>query len=407
MQRRILTAAALLVGAACASTPKNELTETRERIANRSAFDVASCYAGEDVKTPNTTTPNSVMGALMAARPLVLSCLVDPANRKEAEETAVNISTTVDSTGAKHTVTGENLTEAGTSCINGMLERGVKLNPVAEGAEAVTAEFPVVHNVTVGPAVVLGLNEPSDIVGAIRLAQQGWCDCFAADHNATPSSFKATIDVAAGSSTVSTESLVKVGEEPAAAEGADKAEAAAPAMTSDPIGACLNQKLATVQVAAPSKPWKLPYLFEFTNSRSDTPAENASPSTQFEQLEARRAMAQANTAMVVGDGDVARASYAALVDRYQKNRRSVQVPQLVEGCKALVAADDAYIGAVESQRDTEKRVLDFATAQAAQDPRWADVVTAATEVISATEAEIVRAKEQRAQDEGICPKVRL
>lgn len=406
MQRRILTAAALLVGAACASTPKNEVTETRERIANRSTFDVASCYAGEDVKTPNQTTPNSVVGALMAARPLMLSCLVDPANRGAAEETAITITTTVDTTGASHAIAGDNLTDAGKACLSGMLERGVKLNPVAAGAETVTAEFPVVHNVTVNPAVVFGVNEPSDIVGAIRLAQQGWCDCFGADHNATPSSFKATIDVAANSTTVSAASLTKVGEEPAAAPEGEKAEAA-PAVTSDPVGACLNQKLATVQVNAPAKPWKLPYLFEFTNSRSDTPAENASSSAQFEQLEARRAMAQANTAMAVGDGDVARANYSALVEKYQKNRKAVQVSQLVEGCKALVAADDAYIGAVEGQRNTEKRVLDFATGQAANDARWADVVTAATEVIATTDAEIVRAKAQRTQDEGICPKVRL
>src|SRR5262245_29201066 len=108
MNRRILSAL-LFVGAGCATTQgagetKQAETQQRERLINRSEFNVATCQA-----TPTAipvSTEETVTGALANSRPLILECLVDPKTRGPEKETTVVVDTTVTDAGAQHQVSG-------------------------------------------------------------------------------------------------------------------------------------------------------------------------------------------------------------------------------------------------------------------------------------------------------------
>lgn len=397
MHRRILSAA-LLLGAACATTPKTaETVETRERISNRSPFDIAYCHPGTGVPMPATATAPGLIGALLTTEPLVLECLVDPANRGEAAETVVTLTTTVDATGATHDATGENLTDAGRACITGKLEEALRLPAVAEGKPAVKGEIKVVHRKGENPTVTLGINQPSDIFAAIRLGQQGWCDCYP-DATATPPTVRAEFEVLPDATGLTNVTFVPVSD--AVDGGAQEAGDAA-------LTACLTEKLSALQVAPAAKHWKLPYVFEHGNAYAAAPAPNASPFVQFQHHTARRSQAQARAAMAAGDADIARGDYDALVSRYQKNSKSVSIKQLVDGCKRLVDADDAFISALEKLRSVGTDTQAFANAQVDSDSQWSDVVSQATEAVAKTDADLAAAKAQRESDNKACPKVRL
>ena len=80
----------MLFTSACASTPKTEgggaPVAERVRITNQAYFDVAACRS--DLETlPQPLNEGIVVGAVRAAQPQVMECLVDPKNRAGAEST--------------------------------------------------------------------------------------------------------------------------------------------------------------------------------------------------------------------------------------------------------------------------------------------------------------------------------
>jgi hypothetical protein len=407
MYVRTLAATALLAVAGCTATQNPQQTENRQRLANRGIYDVAACHVGADYTAPETTTEATVTGALLLTRPLVFNCLADPANRGEAKETVVALSATVSGAETTFDAQGENLTETGRTCIIEAVDKALEFNPV-EG-EAVTASMDIEHEVSANGAVVLGINEPSDIVGTIRLAQQGWCDCLGEDPHATPDSFTAQLSFEQGGTQVKRITLFRTGETPPAAEGAEGAEGEQAEgdriLTEDPVGQCLAQRLRTVTFQPTEQAWELPYVFEFINSLSDTPASNATPNAHVQQLDARRAAAQSKAIMVAESANKARDDYAELVQRYNTNRRSVKVPDLVSSCEKLTQANDAFIKSLEAQQNAEQRIQDFATAQLADDAGWQGLVDATAEMQASTVTNLENAKTQRDADQAACPKI--
>ena len=146
MHRRILSAA-LLLGAACATTPKTaETVETRERIANRSPFDIAYCHPGTGVPMPATATaPGNRRRAAdhRAAGPGVPRRSGEP--RRGGGDHRHPRPPPWTRRAPRMRRSGENLTDAGRACITRKLEEAVRLPPVAEGKPAVKGEIKVVH----------------------------------------------------------------------------------------------------------------------------------------------------------------------------------------------------------------------------------------------------------------------
>src|SRR5688572_2737044 len=116
---RRLAVASVVFTAACAGTQKADTADTaakqaapvqeRLKITNQPAFDVATCHPRQ-LTLPTPPNQAIIIGALVSARPQLLECLVDPENRGPAQTTKVTVKATVDTTGGKHAITGENLT---------------------------------------------------------------------------------------------------------------------------------------------------------------------------------------------------------------------------------------------------------------------------------------------------------
>src|SRR5262245_27291582 len=112
-----------------------------------------------------------------------MECLVDPKNRGPEKSTSVSLDSQLVASGVENRVSGKNLTADGEKCVKATLDKWMvampKLTekngyvipdpkaPKGTPAKPVTAHAEIEHVVGVSPAVTLGLNEASDMVGAI------------------------------------------------------------------------------------------------------------------------------------------------------------------------------------------------------------------------------------------------
>src|SRR5262245_3658679 len=130
MTRRTLLTALTLTLAACTAeqattgstakpaTPKSE----QQRLQGLGYFDVGTLSATPPALAGRVGN-DVLIGVEVAARPLVMECLVDPKNRGPEKKTKVIIDATIGDAGVDHKVTGANLTPAGTACVEGVLRK--------------------------------------------------------------------------------------------------------------------------------------------------------------------------------------------------------------------------------------------------------------------------------------------
>lgn len=376
------------LGIGCAAAPGGEAQSEQQRIAANSPSDVGVCYPSPPA--PEVVNADVITGLLVAARPHIMECLVDPRNRGQEPETKVAIKTTVNAGKAEHAVSGQNLSPAGQQCIRGALDRFLAAVPGwAEKAGAVTApatgEAEVHHKAGVSPTVQLGLNEASDLTGAVRLAQTGWCDCYADWKAAPPRALKATLKVIKGAAPQATF-------EPSADPAAQK------------VAACLAGKVATLQVKTESRELVVPYTFYFVHSGQVAPLPEAAPEQQFRQTEAVRGQRSAATVVALGARTAAAVAYDGLVQKYNADPAAVSVDDLKGKCAALVAADDSWIAALEKQLQSEQQTLAAVQQLKAQDPAWAKAEGAAQSAADQTRQDIDAAKKMKTSDTGACPR---
>ncbi|MCI0674011.1 MAG: hypothetical protein L0Y64_26490, partial [Myxococcaceae bacterium] len=205
MDRRTLSAL-LLLGAGCATTPKEPeepKAPTQVLITNRFALDVATC------QPPTSAVPvssnDTVAGAQYYAYPSINECLADPRHRGPEQESTVVLTTSVTAKGAEHKATGTNVTPEGVRCVEEAAVRMVRLPPLAKGARPVKGEMQLSHRkgITNNPFVVFGVNEPSDIVGTIRLASATMCECYAGFTDKAPPAVRAWVRLPRGTQSIS------------------------------------------------------------------------------------------------------------------------------------------------------------------------------------------------------------
>jgi hypothetical protein len=400
MFRRLAVAAFALSAAACASkqqTPEGGAPaaavskETRERLNNLTYFDLANC-APRELNVPQPANQPGIIGAVVATRPQVLECLVDPKNRGPAESTTVKLVTTVDATAAKHTVTGENLTPEGTACIEKVLNERVPLKPLAAGAQPVTAESGFQHVAGRSPTVMMGLNPASDIAGTIRLAQPQFCECYAEYKDSVPPELKAALDLPANQTKLA----------PPVFE---------PAPGTEKIAACLTTKLQALDFPANAAETRIPaYPFQAINSNATEAATGLADEIRFVHMDAVRGQRVADVAMAVGARTNAFVAYDAEVAKYkampqaQKNRYDPR--NLVNKCAALVKADDAWLTTLKQQQELAQHTLTFVQESKAKDPAWGEVEGPAQAQVDTANKDLAEAQTVRAADEKSCPKVK-
>ena len=103
--------------------------------------------------------------------------------------------------------------------------------------------------------------------------------------------------------------------------------------------------------------------------------------------------------------------YNELVKEYQgltktnPKKAGTMVKALQTSCADLIKQHDLYITALEGEGTIQKDMAGVATALKAKDPSWADAEAASQRAVTNNEALITKAREKRADDQKICPKV--
>ena len=385
MLRRTLLLASVVLSA-CAGPGANApglgpVTE-KQKISNISYFVLATC-APREMSTPTPVNKEVLVGLLIAHRPEVMECLVDPNGRGDKAETTAIVESTVSETGATHKVTGDNLLPPAQSCIEGVLAK-VSLPPLAKGAAPVAGRAEFHHN-AVSPGVKLGLNDSSDIAGMIRLGEATWCDCYAGWAGKPPRTLKAKIKVEK--------------DKPNSIEMEPTQDPAA-----DAVGACLKGKLEAQKFAIKSNELTIVYPFVFLNSRVEEALATEAPDVQFIQMDSLRGQRSADTAIRVGARINAVTVYDAAVKKYQATKNFSLVKDLKAKCADLVKADDDWILAIETQAKLDRRTLQLANDLKAKDAKWSEAQVAAEKMVTGTDADVQTAQKTKAADLAVCPK---
>jgi hypothetical protein len=405
MNRRLtVLLAAALVG--CGPAPATETqgpdaptTKMEQlKIVNISQSDLGVCFP-KPPATAETITTEALTGLLVAARPQVLECLVDPTRRGAERETRITVKSTLGASGVEHAVAGQNLTPEGEKCVREALGRyfaavpAIASRPAASASAApVTAEAAFSHVAGVLPTVKLGQNEGSDVAGTIRLQQSTWCDCYADWKDAAPRTLKAKIKLKKGAGPVApAEVTIDPVNEP----------------TADKVAACLKDKVKALKFNVTSDEVTIPYTFLFLHSSHDGPIADAPPEIRFAQLEALRGQRAAAAVVAVGARTVAAVTYDALVKKYKAKPENSLVEELKTKCAALLKTDDGWVASIERQLEMDQQTLALIVELKANDPQWAKAEAAIQSNVDATKKDLEAAKKTRTDDAGICPKERF
>jgi hypothetical protein len=385
---------------AATPTPAGSAAPVAEQQAVKNVwyFDV-STFAPSPPAVTGHATNEALIGVELAARPVVMECLVDPKNRGPEKKTHVVLDATLGDAGVDHRVSGDNLSPAGVACIEAALRAWTGAIPTLTAKNAagpVKSHLELDHLVGASPAVEMGVNDVSDIAGALRLGLAGWGDCFTDWKTAPPRTLKATVKVLrpakdAGATVTPAEVTFEAPTDAAAGK----------------VAACLTGKIKALPVKTPrGASVSLPYTFRFVHSGVAEPLPDAAPEVQIIQIDLQRARRAAETAIAVGDRTFSAVVYEDAVKRFKaKAKPEVPVAELKEKCAALLAADDKLLGAADKQAATEDAAHRIAAEQKSKDPTWADAEAAAAKSLAGAQRDAQVFRDNRKADEGACPKV--
>ena len=370
----------LLAGAgAWAQTPGGGSgSPGKQRLVNLVTFDVALCWPPLE-SMPAAADGATVTGALLSARPAMLECLVAPSARGQAAETKVVVQTTLEPGGARTTVTGDNLSASGRSCVERAVEQVPWKSP-PKNTKPVVGALTVQHGPT-SPAVKFGVNEASDVAGKVRLALKDWCDCFSAVGDGAPPVLEAKLTIKKGR---------------ASAASFEKGEGG--------LAMCLLPRLQAMDFLASAQDLLVPVPLLLVNSQAQSENPAAAPDLQFSQLDAIRGRRAAKLAMAVGARNLAVVGYDALVALFKKKAPGVQLKHVKEGCLAMLRADDALIDANQKQLEVDEKSLKLAKGLSSKDLAWTEAAKAAQQQVDASSGDLQKAQAARDADLLVCPK---
>lgn len=393
MSRR-LAVACLLITAACAGAQKTDsaqasLVEERMRITNQPPFDVSLCQP-RTLSLPQPPNEALLVGAIASSQPQVMECLVDPKSRAGGETTRVTVKASVTDQAATYTVTGENLTPEGQQCVQSAVSKRAPLQPLAQGAAKVEGQTEFLHEATNSPAIKFGVNEGSDFSGTLRLAQPGWCDCYAPYANRAPPLLTATVTLRRGVATPADVTFESSG----STEG-------------NQLAACLKQKMLALPATLSVEELSFPYRFTHFNALATEPAANLPGELRFYQLDLVRGQHAAATAMALGTRGHAAEAYDALAVQYEKDPKkgSALIPKLREQCAVLVKGAQGWVAALEAQQRVDQQAVALAQELKVKDASWSEVETASQGVLATTQKDLEAARQRLADDEALCVKL--
>jgi hypothetical protein len=384
MKRLLLTAAAVAL-ASCATLggASGEKKGGPEKVAliNIIPFDIAACSARTLELSP--LTGEVLYGALLSLDPAIQECFLDPKTYDGTELKDNALRATV-AAAVSFEVLGTGLSPAGKECLMATA-RKLAIKPLEASAKPVTVDVPV------GPAskpVAFGLNNGSDAVGTIRLAQPAFCPCYA-ELGTRPAPVMELELVL--SKTQPAQVTIKPNEVPT-------------------ISACVLEKVKALQF--PAADLTLPYKFLLKNAYATGPTPGIQPELEFQQLEGIRAQKTADVLVNVGRYVSATNTYGDLVTRYKANPKGNigLIKELRTKCAAVVAADEAQMGSLKAVMEVLDSASKLVQGEKAKNPEtdagkaWAQLEDALSKQQANFKTELARVEGQKKSDEGGCPK---
>jgi len=456
--KQVVAAASAVLFCACATVGQKESAPKieQQQITNLGYFDVAACEI-KPPAIPERVNTEVLTGVLVAARPHVMECLVEPKNRGPEKTTQVVVDSTLIDTGVEHKVTGQNLTPTGVECVKNALQKYTdtlaSLNaknsanlppapppppaPVAtKGKKAppppppasppaptppvapITAHVEFQHLQGINPSVVFGANDASDVIGQIRLSQPSWCECYTPWKSNPPHLLTLALKVARPPPVKPDPKKPvdpKAPPPPPPDTTAAVTELTFPPTgdaVADQVATCLQGKIQPLKFNLKNEGLTLPAVpLRYVHSGESRPIGGASPDLQFTQFDLLRNQTAAETAIAVGTRSPAVIAYDSAVKQYKDTANSkkgptVTVKELQDKCAALLKTDDKVIGALKNQFEVEKSTHDFAAAQLAKDPAWKEAEAATAEKLEQAQKDVVTWEQTRKADEAACPKVK-
>jgi hypothetical protein len=392
----------------------------QQKLAPVGFFDVATCFPQKPT-VPLPVSTEALTGALLAAGPSVMECLVDPKHRGPAKKTKVVVDSTFDAGKVTNKLSGDNLTPDGIACIQkafddwttgvGVAEpepapapapepekpakgkgkgKAAKVEPPAPPPPPapVTAHREFEHSVDTDPSAVFGVNPASDVAQLIRQSESGWCDCFAPWKSSLPRAFRAHVKLQA-----------KV----------------APQVTFDPSGdasadgvaACLKGKIAALTFAPPKGDWlEVPVPLRYVHSDVPGTIANDSPEVQFAQLDRQRGRLNVQAAIAIGSRNLAAAHFDDQVKQYKAQAKGITMATLSRDCGKLVKFDQAKTDAFKALLEAENQTHAFTVEQKAKNPAWSNAEVASQGSVANAQKFLDESQKILANDQGICAKVK-
>lgn len=395
MLRRLAVASAVLTLSACAGAQKKTAegtdpaaaaaAEDTVRVSNQVAFDVASC--SQPITLPQNVTPNALVGALKAARPAVMECMVAPTSRGPAKATNVVARLSVSDQGGKHTVTGDNLTPEGQACIQKTLETLIPLAPLPKGTAPASGEAEYSHEQGRSHSVAMGESVGSDYSAAVRLGQPQWCDCYAPFATTVPPSLRASVKLAKGQA-----APANIAFDPA---GSPEGET---------LAACLKGKMMALPLGTVAEDQQFSRTFLHYNSRAEEPAPTMAAELRFNQLELARNYRTGQAQAALGAHEGATDAFDAALIKSQKAKGKM-AGEVADKCNKVLEAGNNWVAATEAQLKAEQAVMSSARELKAKNPALAQLETQLQQLIATTQEDLTNAQTRVKADQEACSKL--
>ena len=385
----------------------------RQRVQNFVPFNVANCFPSK-LDLGKTANEYTLQAAFRGARPAINECLTDGKNVQNPNAPAKGKATiTIDGSGTTITVAGEGFQPTATACIEKAIRAQLEgVSAPANAKQPLTLDGPIDREPS--GMVRMGLNESSDVQGAIRLGIPQWCSCFESIRTQVPPELAGAVTLTRSDVTQYSDRLKAPDGGQVISKGVTSALQPADPSGAD-LAACVNQKVEALPLKSTSEQLSVPAQVLLVNSHGGTTMPpSTAPQMQFAQLDAVReqreaeafaALARRQNVANAYDGQV-QAYQAAASSKDSKKRKAAgaMVKDLKGGCAALVKADDEYTKALENESAVEQQAVALAQSLKAKDPSWADAETASAAAVADTQKQIDASKQLRAANEKACPK---
>jgi hypothetical protein len=386
----------------------------RERVVNLVPFDLANCFP-QKLDLGKTANEYTLQAAFRAARPAIGECLVDAKLQNPAVATKGKVTIGMDPSGTTIGVHADGVKPEAITCIETAVRKELGGVSLPANAKPISLDAPIERD----PAqmVRMGVNESSDVVGAIRLALPQWCSCFDSLRTQAPPEL-------AGPVSVVRPDVAQYADRFKAPDGGVRSkDPVQPTLTAaEPSGAqaasCVNERIAKMSFKTSPEQLVVPVQLLLLNSSASKGFSAATPPPmQFAQLDAIREQRQADAFAALARRQNVANTYDAQVQAYQaaasskdakkRSAAGAMVSGLKTGCAELVKADDAYTKALEEQAAVEQQAVTLAQTLKAKDPVWGDAEKAAAGAMADTQKQIDAAKQLRAANEKACPKAKF